>query len=410
MQKIFNRNFRGMIATVATASVLVLQPAFAADKKEAEPGGYDAATGKLLNEAIEMLNMDNYSGAKAKIGTMNFEKLSPYERSHVEQVLASIEHHQENYGAARNHLLEGIKAGGFNEQELSDIRYQIAQLYLTEEKWKEGAAALEEWFRNTSSPNSAAYYLLAVAYYQMEDFNKALPNAQKAVDLSEKPQESWIQLVLALYLQKDQFKPAIPLLERLISMVPDKKTYWMQLSSVYGQVEDYPKALAVMQLAYDAGLTSDDAEIRRLADLLMFNDVPYRGATVLEKAIDNKTVTVDAKLYEKLANCWIAAREYDKSINPLQRAAQMSSDGELFIRLGEVQIQREDWNGAAQAIESGLNKGGIKNQANAHVLLGVAYYNMKEYRKARPWFERATGSSQFGKMAKGYLQMIAANS
>ena len=59
---------------------------------------------------------------------------------------------------------------------------------MQEEKWKEGAAALEEWFKTAANPNSAAYYLLAVAYYQQDDFDKALPPAKKAVELMDKPQ------------------------------------------------------------------------------------------------------------------------------------------------------------------------------------------------------------------------------
>ena len=266
------------------------------------PPPIDVATAKALNTAIEALNMEKYAEAQAAIGTLNLEKLSPYERSKVEQILFNISYAQEKYEEARQHLQKSIDAGGLNELEVSQARYQFAQLYMTEEKWKEGAAALEEWFETAMNPNSAAYYLLAVAYYQMEDFARALPHAQKAIELTDKPQESWLQLLLALYLQKEQFNDAIPLLVELVKTAPDKKTYWMQLSAVYGQVEDYPNALAVMQLAYGAGLVTEDSEIRRLADLLMFNDVPYRGGQVLEEAIQKEAVKVDDKAYEKLAN------------------------------------------------------------------------------------------------------------
>ncbi len=86
-------------------------------------------------------------------------------------------------------------------------------------------------------PNSSAYYLLAVAYYQQELYSRLAP-AQKAVELAEKPQESWIQLVLALHLQEENWAEAVPLLVRLINLYPEKKTYWVQLSSVYGQKEN----------------------------------------------------------------------------------------------------------------------------------------------------------------------------
>ena len=370
----------------------------------------DAQTGKILNEAIELLNMENYQGAAAKINTLNLEKLSPYERGTVERILFSISYAQERYDEARGHLQKAIDSGGLNAQQIDEARYQSAQLYMQEEKWREGAAALEEWFKTAANPNSAAYYLLAVAYYQQEDFNRALPPAKKAVELMDqaKPNESWLSMLSALYLQREEYKEAIPVLQQLIAAAPDKKTYWMQLSSVYGQMEDYENALGVMQLAHNVGLVTEDSEVRRLADLLLFNDVPYRGAQVLESAIEKKIVNLDDKLYEKLANCWIAAGEYDKSVAPLQRAAEMSASGDTFIRLGEVQVQREDWPAAIAAIQRGVDKGQLRDPGNAQLMLGIAHYSQKNFDQARPFFERARQSDRHRQIAESYLQAIRA--
>jgi tetratricopeptide (TPR) repeat protein len=368
----------------------------------------DAQTGKVLNEAIELLNMENYAGANQKIGTLNLEKLSPYERGKVEQILFNIAYSQERYEQARGHLQKAIDSGGLNAVEIDQARYQSAQLFMQEEKWREGAAALEEWFKSAANPNSAAYYLLAVAYYQQDDFAKALPPAKKAVELMDKPQESWLSMLSALHLQREEYRDAIPVLQRLVGVAPDKKTYWMQLSSVYGQMEDYPNALAAMQLAYSAGLVTEDSEVRRLADLLLFNDVPYRGAQVLEAAIEKKIVNLDDKLYEKLANCWIAAGEFDKSIPPLQRAAELSASGDTFVRLGEVQVQREDWAAAIAAIQRGVDKGQLKDPGNAQLMLGIAHYSQENYSAARPFFERARQSERHRQIADSYLQAIRA--
>jgi tetratricopeptide (TPR) repeat protein len=370
----------------------------------------DAQTGKILNEAIELLNMENYQGAAAKINTLKLDNLSPYERGTVERILFSISYAQEKFEEARGHLQKAIDSGGLNAQQIDEAKYQAAQLYMQEEKWKEGAAALEAWFKTATTPNSAAYYLLAVAYYQQEDFNKALAPAKKCVELMDpaKPNESWLSMLSALYLQREEYKEAVPVLQQLITAAPDRKTYWMQLSSVYGQMEDYGNALAIMQLAQNVGLVTEDSEVRRLADLLLFNDVPYRGAQVLEAAIEKKLVNLDDKLYEKLANCWIAAGEYDKSIAPLTRAAELASTGDAFLRLGEVQVQREDWPAAIAAIQRGVDKGQLKDPGNAQLMLGIAHYSQKEYAAARPFFERARQSDKHRQIADSYLQAIRA--
>src|SRR6187551_14106 len=182
----------------------------------------DAATGKALNEAIELLNMENYQAAAAKINTQNLEKLSPYERGTVERILFSISYAQDKYEEARGHLQKAIDSGGLNAVQIDEAKYQAAQLYMQEEKWKEGAAALEEWFKTAATPNSAAYYLLAVAYYQQENFTKALEPAKKAVELMDKakPNESWLSMLSALYLQREEYKEAIPVLQQLVTAAP----------------------------------------------------------------------------------------------------------------------------------------------------------------------------------------------
>ena len=383
-------------------------------EKEAPPTGLDTQTAKVLSEAIELLNMENYAGASQKIGTLNLEKLSPYERSKTEQILFQVAYSQEKYAEARDHLKKAVDAGGLNAQESSDARYQMAQLFIQEEKWKEGAAALEDWIKtatqpdSVAKPNSAAYYLLAAAYYQLEEYDRALPPAKKAVELAEKPNENWLGMLSALYLQKDQYKDAIPVLEQLVALAPSKKTYWSQLSSVYGQLEDYPKALAVMQIAYSAGLVTDDAEVRRLADLLMFNDVPYRCGQLLEGAIEKKVVKTDDKLYEKLANCWIASGELEKAIQPLTRAAEVSASGDLYIRLGEVQMQREDWQGMQSAVQKAIDKGQLRDTPNAQLLMGIALYQQKKCNDAKSWLQKARGADKTRQMATGYLQLCDA--
>ncbi len=367
----------------------------------------DVATAKALNAAIDALNMGNYDAARAVLAPLKIDKLSPYERSRLEQILSNVAAAQEKYDEARAHLDNAIKSGGLNEQETSELRYQRAQLFMAEGKWKESAAALEEWFKTAPNPNSAAYYLLAAAYYQSEDFEHALPPAKRAVELMTTPQENWMAMLLSLYMQREQFKDAIPLLLRLVELAPSKKSYWLQLSAIYAQIEDYADALAITQLAYGANLLTEDPEIRRLADLQLFEGVPYRCGQTLEAAIEHGTVKLDEKLYDKLSNCWIAAGEVDKAVPTLTRAAELASTGDALVRLAEVLLQRADWPAMQAALERALAKGQLKDAANAHLLMGIALLNQHKLADARPWFERAQQSEKTRQNAKSYLQLIA---
>jgi tetratricopeptide (TPR) repeat protein len=127
---------------------------------------------------------------------------------------------------------------------------------------------------------------------------------------------------------------------------------------------------------------------------------------MLDEALQKKLVKADFKLYEKQANCWIAARDFDKAINPLNKAAELASTGDVYVRLGEVQIQRSKWAEAAQALQSGIRKGSLKDGGNANLLLGIAHFNQKNYGAAAEALNRARGYEKHRKMADGYLQLI----
>ena len=396
------------------SSILMVQGALAqggsrADRKddEAPPTNQiDQRTGEILTEAIEFLNNDQNAQARAKLGELTLDRLSPYERSRVEQMFFSLDVQEENYPGARQHMEAAINSGGLNDQEISQGRYQLAQLYMQEEKWAEGAKALEDWLKTAASPNGGVYYLLAAAYYNLDNFDAALPHARKAVEMTETPQEGWLQMLSALLLQKEQYKDALPVIQRQVNMFPTKKVYWTQLSSVHAQLEDMSSALVIMQMAYHAGLLSEGSEYQSLADFMMVNDMPYSAGELITKAIDEKKIEPDLKTWESLSNSWIAAREFRKAVPILARAGQLSGNGNDFLRLGEVNIQMSEWGPAAEALEEALNKGGLRDAAYAQLMLGISLYNQDKLREAKTWFERAANSQSQSKTARGYIQLI----
>jgi len=399
---------------LSLSSILMVQGALAqggsrADRKDddAPPANQiDQRTGETLTEAIEFLNNDQNAEARAKLGELTLDRLSPYERSRVEQMFFSLDVQEENYPGARQHMEAAINSGGLNDQEISQGRYQLAQLYMQEEKWAEGAKALEDWLKTAATPNGGVYYLLAAAYYNLDNFDAALPHARKAVEMTETPQEGWLQMLSALLLQKEQYKDALPVIQRQVNMFPTKKVYWMQLSSVHAQLEDMSNALVIMQMAYHAGLLSEGSEFQRLADFMMVNDMPYNAGELVTKAIDEKKIEPDLKTWESLSNSWVAAREFRKALPVLERAGQLSDNGNNMLRLGEVNIQLSDWGPAADALEKALNKGGLRDAAYAQLMLGIALYNQEKLSEAKTWFERASNSQSQRNTARGYIQLI----
>lgn len=397
----------GIVLALAVLSCTSVYAQRANDRESEEPvGTIDPRTGEILAEAIEFLNMEQYVEARARLGDLRVDRLSPFEKSRFHQLMFNLEMTEEDYPAAREQLQLAIDSGGLNPQELSALRYQVAQLFVQEEKYAEAATALETWIASEPMPNSGAYYLLSASYYYQELFDKALPNAQKAVDLAgDTPQEPWMQMLASLLIQKEDFDAAIPVLKRMVNLYGDKN-YWEQLSGLYMYKEDYTNALVVLELANHSGLVTEDREIRQLADLYMVQEMPYRAATMLEEAIDEGNVDKDQEAYEKLGNAWAAAAEYEKAVPVLRDAANLAEDGELYLRAGQVQQQLNDWEGSVESFEDALEKGNLREEAYVQYLAGYSLYELERYDEATTFLRRAARDDDRREDANNLIRVI----
>lgn len=380
------------------------------DKQQADKGWarsytVDERTAKRLAEALEHLQAERYAEASAALGKLRLQRLNPFERAQFHRISAYIAFGQDDVAGAREHLEKALAEDAFPLDDQAATLYQIAQLYLAEARWSEVVQSLERWFAMVERPNSSAYYLLAISYYQLEDLDSAVEPAQQAIDIAEVPQQGWLQLLLALRLTRKEYAASIPLLEELIERYP-MKIYWLQLSTVYGALGDYKEALVPLQLAYTQGLLTEEAELRRLAELLLYLDLPYRAAQVVERGVDEEQIAHTAETYELLSNSWIAAREYDEAVEPLERAAELSEAGDLYVRLAQVHIQRENWSEAATALRRALEKGGLESAGDAQLLMGIAYFSQKRPQQALTWFTRARRHPDSQDEAENWLKYV----
>ncbi len=316
------------------------------------------------------------------------KRLNPYERALVYRMLAHVAYGADEPEQAIAYFVQFLEEEMLPLRDEARVRFNIAQIYASLERWREMIDWLNRWLLYVEDPDPLGFYLMGIAYYQLEDFDAAIVQTKLAVELRPEPRESWMRLLAALYAQKQDYENTAPILEELVLRFP-KKRYWVQLSLIYGAREDHRRSLSVQQVAYAQGLLTEDKELRRLARSYLYHELPYPAAQVLEKALEDGAITRDSEAFELLANSWIAAREYERSLDPLHSAAELSENGDLSVRLGQVNMQREAWDKASVLLEKAVEKGGLKDPGNAELLLGIAYYNSAHVARARSSFLRA---------------------
>lgn len=369
------------------------------------------STGKFaftrLERAQKALADGNANDALAALSELKAKEssLSEHEKAMMWQTFAYAYSAQERYGPAAEAFETCLALNVLPPASVLNARYNLAQLYLVQENYGKAIENFEIWFKSAENPNADAYYMMAAAYAQAERPREALPHALQAVAKAPAPKEPWLQLVLSLQFQLNQHREAAETLQKLIAHFP-KKAYWMQLAAAYTEVEDMKKALATLELAESQGFLTSENELRNLIQLYLLNEIPYRAAQAIESAIAKGRLANDAKNQELLANTWLQARDRERAIGPLERAAEMSGDGNLYVRLGQVHVSEERWDAARSALSKALQKGGLRDTGNVHLMLGIANASDERWQEAERAFRAASQYDQSAKAAAQWLDHI----
>ncbi|MEM6302232.1 MAG: hypothetical protein AAF749_10875 [Pseudomonadota bacterium] len=360
-----------------------------------------AAEAKDLNTAASVLD-------KMLAGRRDNE-LNSYELANVYNLYAFIHYSREDFVSALQAYENVVKQPDIPLAMEINTRYTIAQLYFVQERWRDGINALLKWFDMTTTPNANAYVLLSQGYYQLKDYDEALKNIQIAIgDYEGKgriPKEQWYNLARFLYSEKNMLAEATDVLEDLILYYP-KKQYWVQLSFMFSEQNQEPKQLAAMDTAYVQDMLEKDGEYRNMASLLLNADVPYKASQVLKRGFDEEIVEDTSKNWELYAGSLRQAQEVEDAIPAMAKAAEMSDSGDLYARLGSIYLDADNNQQAIEAINKGLQRGGVKRPDNARLVLGMAYFNTKQYSKAKEAFRAAGRDKRSKKYADQWISYM----
>jgi hypothetical protein len=361
-----------------------------------------AAEAKDLNTAKRIL--DEMINASRKD-----TKLNSYELANVYNLYAFIQYSREDYAGALKSYENVVSQPDIPLAMEINTRFTIAQLYFVQEQWQKGIEALLVWFNMTETPNANAYVLLAQGYYQVKDYDKALLNVKKAIAMHKEagkiPREQWYNLARFLYFEKNDVKNTVATLEALLTYYP-KKEYWVQVSHMYGEQKKEKDQLAAMDTAYVQDMLEKESELVTMAYLYLNADVPYKAAKVMDKGLGSESIEGTSKHWELTGNAWRQSQELEKSIPAMEKAAARSDKGELYARLCSIYLDNEQYKQAITTCNKGLSRGGIKRPDTTRLVLGMAYFNTKQYDSAREAFEAAGKDERSEEYAQQWISYM----
>jgi tetratricopeptide (TPR) repeat protein len=364
-----------------------------------------------LTAAQELVEAKQYAQADAAIQELlsKGDRLSPYETAQIWNLTAYSYYLQERYPDAIRAYDRVMQQPELPEALVLSTLKTKAQLQFTIEDYQGALATAEDLQRRVSEPSADIYMLIGQAHFQLGDYDSALEPIRRAVDMTRAqgntPKENWLLLLRVIYYEKRDFKNMIAVLEELIQHYP-KDTYLLTLAGAHSELEDTLKQLVIVETLYEAGFIRNAGQIVNLANLYLLHETPVKAARLLDKEMEAGVVEASERNLRLLSQAWYTAREDEKSIPPLARAAELSNDGELYVRLAQSHLNLENWEEAASAVRRGLQAGGLKRADTANIMLGMALFNQEKYEEARQAFEGASRDERSRRAAQQWIEYV----
>ena len=380
------------------------------EKKTKETVAMSQQVYEKLTEIQEMVEAKDYASAQRLVDELKSEKkLSDYERAQVWNLSAYSFYLQELYPQAIDAYNQVLAQPDLPEALVMSTLKTKAQLLFTTEDYEEALATIRELMKVVPEPSADIFMIEGQALFQLARYDEALVPIKTAIEMFREqgqiPKENWLLLLRVIYFEQKDYENMIEVVRELIAYYP-KDTYILTLAGIYSELGDTKKQLALTEVLYEKGYLNTASHITNLANLYLLHGLPYKAATLLDKEVEAGIVDANERNLRLLSQAWYQAREDQKAIPPLERAAELSGEGDLYVRLAQAHINLENWRDAADAIRQALKAGGLKRTDQANIMLGMALFNQKQLEQARRAFERAAADERSARAASQWINYV----
>lgn len=362
--------------TAGIALLIAATPSLAADKKPTN----SEKVAKLLAPAQEMLKSKNYAGALGQI--KQAEALSdknPFDVYTIAEFACQANIGAGNYAEAAKACEEQVNNSYMDQANvprqvhiLEALNYQIKNYDKAIEFGQRGVKA------GTASEEDKN--VLAQAYYLKGDWKDTLKTEDGLVDSEVKagqpPKEQQLSLILSSCVKLEDEACKQHALERMVAYYP-KPEHWKAL--LYSIQKDTSgndaNTLQTYRLMSEVDVLEQPGDFNEAAQLALEAGSPGEAQKFLEKGFANNVFT-DQRIKERntrlLDTVKKTAASDQATLPKTEKEADAATTGAKNVGVGLAYLGYGQYDKAADELSKGIAKGGLRNDAEAHLLLGIA--------------------------------------
>ncbi|AZU04634.1 tetratricopeptide domain-containing protein [Glycocaulis alkaliphilus] len=367
---------------------------------------FSTAIGTLVLQAQEQIEAENYQAAIQTFTRGLGMDPSAYEAGVMYSQRGRLYFQVDNYNQTVADFRSAINTGGLNADEVRDLRINLGQILISMDQIDAGIRELEAAIAAGATVNAGLARLLAIAYAQGDRYSDGLRYAEQWYEATPNKTLNEYPIMLVYYQQLNRPADELRVVREMVNRFPQERTGWQNLVSLLARTEQEEQAFEANKLMYLNGLFTQGEELLRLAQYYSYYDNPYRGATILEREMNAGRIERNVRNVELLANMWRQAAEFQRALPVLRQLSEMRQDGQTALVLAEAHYQLNQWEPAAQAFQTALNRGGLRQPGEAWVLLGTARFNLNDNQGALAAFREGARFASSRNQANGWITFV----
>ena len=378
-----------------------------------------ASASKKLNKAIELMQEEKYDEAMVIVDAIiGNAKGTPYEKSKGNQLKSNIFYYQDKFAEALVASRDAITADGLSNIEHLQLKSQVVQLLVQQEKYDEAVTAFKDYEADAPSIKGDEYATLAGSYYYQDKYPEAIAAIDKALATGEAPKQNWQQIKVNSLYQSENFPGALGYLNELMAKDPANKQ-WISLAvSSYLSLDQYPEATSLLLSAKEKGLLDSEALWTQLHQLYTYQEKYAEAAATIEEGMSKGMLKADAKRLSDLGqNYYTASQELDgkpeakalldKAVDAFTRGAAVSTDdGTSELWLAQIELFERENSKRARELLLVASKKKLKQPGSAFYYLGVAEHQLGNIAAARTALNEALKYPETKSQATSYMKNL----
>lgn len=364
---------------------------------------------RKIQAAFDDLNDGEYEKAAETLGELDGNsRLSPYEQALVDQGLAQAAYEDDDIDEAIQRWQKAVDSNALLNKDHFRLMYQIAQLQLSEEQYDQALATMQRWQTESGENRAEAIALKGNALYRLERYDEAIAALDQAIAAAgANPDPALFELKMASYYEKEDYAGAAETLEQLVRHHPNDVKYQINLAQMYIELEQNDRALGILQQAKASGNLQEPEHWRQYYQLLSYADKPAEAAAAIKEGIEAGALKADKETLRSLGDNYYLAEQLDQAIEAYGKSADLSpDDGNTDQQRGHLLVERERYAEARDALKKAFEKGNLKDEGTAYLLLGECEQELGNIAAARAAFQKATAFERSRSNAEAWLKNL----